>query len=123
MQLHWDYPQIEQGAVFHLSSITDTLVKLRRQFQEKLDGLKSISFMVEDAKMLQDAIGIADSLQVALCSTCTRVGGILLRGSPEKKKLKITLTDYHKVFHKKFPQKVPQKKTKEDCFDNEYQHK
>lgn len=87
-----------------------TLAKLRRQFQDKLDGLKNISFLVEDAKMLQEAINFADNLQVALRSTCPRVDGLLLRGSPEKKKLKITSPDYHKVFHKKLSLRKKRKK-------------
>ena len=42
-----------------------TLAKLQRQFQDKLSGLKNLSFLV-DVKVLQDAINIADNLQVAL---------------------------------------------------------
>ncbi|XP_028417363.1 uncharacterized protein LOC114541761, partial [Dendronephthya gigantea] len=61
-----------------------TLATLKRQFQDKLSGLKNISFLVEDAKMLRDAINIADNLQVALRSTCPKVDGLFLRSSPEK---------------------------------------
>ena len=87
-----------------------TLAKLQRQFQDKLSGLKNLSFLVEDVKVLQDAINIADSLQVALRATCPRVCGLFLRSSPAKKKLKITSIDYHKVFHKKLPLRKKRKK-------------
>ena len=50
--------------------------------------------------MLKMAINIVDNLQVALRATCPRVDGLVLRTCHEKKKLKITSTDYHKVFHK-----------------------
>ena len=87
-----------------------TLVKLQRQFQDKLSRLKNLSFLVEDVKVLQDAINIADNLQVALRATCPRVEGLFLRSSPAKRKLKITSIDYHKVFCKKLPLRKKQKK-------------
>ena len=41
-----------------------------------------------------------DDLQAKLRACCPKAEGLLLRGSPEKKKLKITKPEYHKVFHK-----------------------
>ena len=87
-----------------------TLAKLQRQFQDKLSGLRNLSFLVEDVKVLQDAINIADNLHDALRATCPRVEGLFLRSSPAKNKLKITSIDYHKVFHKKLPLRKKRKK-------------
>ena len=74
--------------------------KLKRQFQDKIAGLRDVSYLVEDVNALQEAITIVDNLQAKLRACCPKAEGLLLRGSPEKKKLKITKPEYHKVFHK-----------------------
>ena len=74
--------------------------KLKRQFQDKVAGLRDVSYLVEDVNALQEAITIVDNLQAKLRACCPKAEGLFLRGRPEKKKLKITKPEYHKVFHK-----------------------
>ena len=64
--------------------------KLKRQFQDKVAGLRDVSYLVEDVNALQEAITIVDDLQAKLRACCPKAEGIYLRGSPEKKKRKIT---------------------------------
>ena len=68
--------------------------------QDKVAGLRDVSYLVEDVNALQEAITIVDDLQAKLRACCPKAEGLFLRGSPEKKKLKITKPEYHKVFHK-----------------------
>ncbi|XP_028414338.1 uncharacterized protein LOC114537497 [Dendronephthya gigantea] len=87
--------------------------KLKQTFREKLSALQNISYLLdnENLNLLENAIAIVDDLRVKLQSASPKENGLLLRGSPEKKKLKITSTDYHKVFHKKLSLRRKRKKT------------
>ena len=62
--------------------------KLKRQFQDKVTGLRDVSYLVEDVNALQEAITIVDDLQAKLRACCPKAEGLFLRGSPEKKKIK-----------------------------------
>ena len=80
-------------------------IKLRRRLQEKIDGLRNTAFLVHDPQVLTEAIQQLESLHVFMKRSCPSSGGLPLRASPVKKKLKITKVDYHQVFHKKLPQR------------------
>ena len=87
------------------------VVKLQKKFQDALAGLKDVSFLLDDVGVLQEATTIVEKLLSNLRATCPKAEGLFLRSSPEKKKLKITTTEYHKVFHKKLSLRRKKKKT------------
>ena len=84
------------------SSLSNPL-KLRKLLLGKIDSMKNLIFLIDDANVLQDATSAVDAILANVQEHCPEQNGIPLRQSPVKKKLKKTSVDYHKVFHKKLP--------------------
>jgi len=88
--------------------------KARRCIQERIDALRSATFMVDDGSVLESVKVEVESLLMQLKKSSPQENGLPLRQSPAKKKLKVTEADFHKVFHKTLPyveDKVRREKT------------
>ena len=77
--------------------------KLRKPLQERVDELRSATFVVDDSAILENTITTVESLPKYLCRGSSIKNGLPLRHSPAKKKLKVTEVDYHKVKHRTLP--------------------
>ena len=88
--------------------------KLRKRLQERIDALRSTTFMVSDSTVLENAIKTVENVLQEVQKSACHENGLPLRQSPAKKKLKITQVDYHKVIHKALPARRRRKKIKRE---------
>ena len=65
--------------------------------------MRDAAYNVEDPDCLQEALKNLAQVHSSLLSKIPNEGGLRMRTSPAKKRLKVTTMDYHKVFHKKLP--------------------
>lgn len=65
--------------------------------------MRDAAYNVEDPECLKEALKNLAQVHSSLLSKIPKEGGLRMRTSPAKKRLKVTSTDYHKVFHKKLP--------------------
>ena len=77
--------------------------KLRKRLQERVDELRSATFVVDDSAILENTITTMESLLKDLRQSSSIENGLPLRQSPAKKKLKVTEVDYHKMKQKTLP--------------------
>ena len=77
--------------------------KLRKRLQERVDELRSATFVVDDSAILENTITTVESLLKDLRQSSSLENGLPLRQSPAKKKLKVTEVDYHKMKQKTLP--------------------
>ena len=89
--------------------------KLRKRLQERVDELRSATFVVDDSAILENTITTVESLLKDLRQSSSIENGLPLRQSPAKKKLKVTEVDYHKVKHKTLPNTTRQEKEGQGC--------
>ncbi|KXJ09652.1 hypothetical protein AC249_AIPGENE11456 [Exaiptasia diaphana] len=82
---------------------TTNAAGLSKTLQSKVKLLLDTSYILDDIGALKEAIKRVDDITSFLKSHCSFHNGLPLRSSPTKKKLKITSSDYHKVFHKQLP--------------------
>lgn len=85
--------------------------KLRKRLQEKIDTLRSTTFMVSDSTVLENAIKTVEDALLELQKVSKHENALPLRQSPATKKLKITQVDYNKVIHKALPAPKRHKKS------------
>ncbi len=88
--------------------------KLRKRLQERRDVLRSATFTVDDSAVLENALTMVDAVLKELQQSASHENGLPLRQSPEKKKLKITQVDFHKVKHKSLPIRRRHNKRRKD---------
>ena len=88
--------------------------KLRKRLQERVDELRSATFVVDDSAILENTITTVESLLKDLRQSSSLENGLPLRQSPAKKKLKVTEVDYHKVKHKTLPKRRRHSKRRKD---------
>ncbi|CAB4010226.1 Calcium-responsive transcription factor, partial [Paramuricea clavata] len=98
----WKVNSLEEPPQKEEREISNPL-KLRKLLLGKIDSLKNLIFLIDDANVLQNATSAVDAILANVQQHCPEQNGIPLRQSPVKKKLKKTSVDYHKVFHKKLP--------------------
>ena len=79
--------------------------KLRKRLQERVDELRSETFVVDDSAILENTITTVECLLKDLRQGSSIENGLPLRQSPAKKKLKVTEVDYHKVKHETLPKR------------------
>ena len=77
--------------------------KLRECVLEKTSLVRDTAYNVEDPECLQEALKNLAQVHSSLLSRIPNKGGLQMRTSPAKKRLRVTTMDYHKVFHKKLP--------------------
>ena len=87
--------------------------KLRKRLQERIDVLRSATFVVDDSAVLENALAMVQAILKELQESSSVENGLPLRQSPAKKKLKITQVEYHKVKHTTLPARRRHKKTEE----------
>ena len=85
--------------------------KLRKRRQERIDTLRSTTFMVSDSTALENAIKTVEDALLELQKVSKHENALPLRQSPATKKLKITQVDYNKVIHKALPAPKRHKKS------------
>ena len=88
--------------------------KLRKRLQERIDVLRSATFVVDDSAVLENALAMVQALLKELQESSSVENGLPLRQSPAKKKLKITQVEYHKVKHTTLPARRRHKKRRKD---------
>lgn len=88
--------------------------KLRKRLQERIDALRSTTFLVSDSTVLENAIKTVENVLQEVQKSACHENGLPLRQSRAKKKLKITQVDYHKVIHKALPARRRRKKIKRE---------
>ena len=84
--------------------------KLRKRLQERIDVLRSATFVVDDSAVLENALAMVQAILKELQESSSVENGLPLRQSPAKKKLKITQVEYHKVKHTTLPARRRHKK-------------
>lgn len=77
--------------------------KLRKSVLEKASLVRDAAYNVEDPECLKEALKNLAQVHSSLLSKIRKEGGLRMRTSPAEKRLKVTSTDYHKVFYKKLP--------------------
>ena len=77
--------------------------KLRKSVLEKISLVRDAAYNVEDPDCLQEALKNLAQVHSSLLSKIPNEGGLRMRTSPAKKRLRVTTMDNHKVFHKKLP--------------------
>ena len=91
--------------------------KTRRRLQGRIDALRSATFMVDDANVLENITAVVETLLTQLQKSSPHQNGLPPRQSPAKKKLKVTEVDFHKVFHKTLPGRRRRTKKRKDRGD------
>ena len=77
--------------------------KLRKSVLKKTSLVRDAAYNVEDPECLQEALKNLAQVHSSLLSRIPNEGGLRMRTSPVKKRLRVTSMDYHKVFHKNLP--------------------
>ena len=77
--------------------------KLRKSVLEKISLVRHAAYSVEDPDCLKEALTNLAQVHSSLLSKIPNEGGLRMRTSPAKKRLRVTTMDNHKVFHKKLP--------------------
>ena len=75
---------------------------LRIKLRQNLQALVDLTYTVEDVSALDLALAKINEIITDLRKPC-RQGGLAVRQSPVKKKIKITSTDYHRIANKPLP--------------------
>ena len=97
--------------------------KLRKSLLEKLSLARNCVFNIEEPEHLEEALAHSDKMYECLLRNCSTNQGLPIRSSPEKKRLKVTSVEYHKVFHKKLPLRRKKKDhSKATCLSNSSYH-
>ena len=78
-------------------------ISLRKALQEKAKCITDLTYVVDDASVLQNALDNLENVVRSLDFVCIIQEGLPLRQSPRKRKLKLKNVEYHKVFHSKLP--------------------
>ena len=60
-------------------------IKLRKRLQERIDALKSTTFVVSDSTVLENAIKTVENVLQEVQKSCRHENGLPLRQSPEKR--------------------------------------
>ena len=79
------------------------MAKLRTQVRETAGLVRDATYHVTNIDCLKEAMEALKKIHQSLMCNSLREGGLPIRSSPAKKRLKVTSLDYHKVFHKKLP--------------------
>ena len=77
--------------------------KLRKSVLEKASLVRDAAYNVEDPECLKEALKNLAQVHSSLLNKIPNEGGIRMRTSPAKKRLRVSTMDYHKVFHKTLP--------------------
>ena len=80
-----------------------SVAKLRTQVRETAGLVRNATYHVTNIACLKEAMEALKKIHRSLMCNSLREGGLPIRSSPAKKRLKVTSLDYHKVFHKKLP--------------------
>ena len=80
-----------------------SVAKLRTQVRETAGLVRDATYHVTNIDCLKEAMEALKKIHQSLMCNSLREGGLPIRSSPAKKRLKVTSLDYHKVFHKKLP--------------------
>ena len=83
---------------------------LQKQLQEQLKKINDVSYLVDDGDALQQTLEQLKAIHQDLQKHCKLDDGLRLRLSPHKKRLRLTSTDYHKVFYKKLQRRKKYKR-------------
>ena len=86
---------------------------LQKQLQEQLKKINDVSYLVDDGDALQQTLEQLKAIHQDLQKHCKLDDGLRLRLSPHKKRLRLTSTDYHKVFYKKLQRRKKYKRKEE----------
>ena len=77
--------------------------KLRKSVLEKASLVRDAAYNVEDPECLKEVLKNLAQVHSSLLNKIPNEGGIRMRTSPAKKRLRVSTMDYHKVFHKTLP--------------------
>ena len=101
----------------HRSTIDATNIKqLRKSILEKASLVRNAMYSVDDPECFKETLKNLTQVHQSLLCKIPNKGGLPVRTSPTKKRLRVTSMDYHKVFHKKLPLRRRRKtlKTRKD---------
>lgn len=79
------------------------IITLRGALQGKAKCITDLSYVVDDASVLQNALDTLENVARAMDAVCIKQEGLPLRQSPRKRKLNPKTVEYHKVFYSKLP--------------------
>ena len=97
-----------------VASVNCNVETLRKQLQQALETAKNFTYLIDDPSVLRQSLADVETVKLTLKRAAGDSGGLQLRLSP--KRLKVTSSEYHKVFHKKLPlRKRFKRKLKEDA--------
>ena len=88
------------------------ITMLKEALQEKARCISDLTYLVEDASVLQNALNSLENVMKAMDAACMKQEGLPVCLSPRKRKLNAKTVDYHKVFHSKLPLRKQFKKSK-----------
>ena len=83
---------------------------LQKRLREECKEIIDISYLVDDKDAINEALKRLEHVRQDLRKKTSAQSGISLRLSPEKKKLKLSSADYHKVFYKKLQRRKKYKR-------------
>ena len=88
------------------------IIMLKGVVQEKVRGIPELTYDVEDASVLQNALDSLENVMKAMDAACVKQEGLPVRQSPRKRKLNVKSVDYQKLFHSKLPLRKRFKRSK-----------
>ena len=83
---------------------------MQKRLGEECKEIIDISYVVDDKDAINEALKRLEHVRQDLRKKTSAQSGISLRLSPEKKKLKLSSADYHKVFYKKLQRRKKYKR-------------
>lgn len=88
------------------------ITMLKGALQEKARCISHLTYLVEDASVLQSALDSLENVMKAMDAACMKQEVLPVHLSPRKQELNVKTVDYHKVFHSKVPLRKRFKKSK-----------
>ena len=83
---------------------------MQKRLREECKEITDISYLVDDKDAMNEALKRLEHVRQDLRKKTSAQSGISLRLSPQKKKLKLSSADYHKVFYKKLQRRKKYKR-------------
>jgi hypothetical protein len=110
--LEQEMQQEEQRSIKHdTRQLSDLQIgTLQKQLREECKEIIDISYLVDNKDAINDALKKLENVHQELRKHTKVKNGISLRLSPQKRKLKLSSTDYHKVFYKKLERRKKYKR-------------